>query len=27
MEDWSRGAWWAKLLGIKQELVIYSNRF
>lgn len=25
MEDWSRSTWWSKLLGIKQELVIYSN--
>lgn len=27
MEDWSRSAWWSKVFGIKQELIIYSNRF
>jgi len=27
MGDWSRSVWWSKMLGIKQELVIYSNRY
>jgi len=26
MRDWSRTTWWSTLLGIKQELVIYSNK-
>jgi hypothetical protein len=26
MEDWSRSVWWSKLLGIKQELIVYTNK-
>ena len=24
-DDWSRSSWWSRILGIKQELIIYSN--